>query len=113
MFTAQNVDYADGHQALWIHLEAGKGQDAARLQQTVLERVIQGLESVNQEFREMRRVIMSTQGQDGFERQVQIQVLPFGHRRFKREPGEFKNRYVLRPVLMNTVFDLVHDPADL
>ncbi len=113
MFTAQNVDYADGHQALWIHLEAGKGQDAARLQQTVLERVIQGLESVNQEFREMRRVIMSTQGQDGFERQVQIRVLPFGHRRFKREPGEFKNRYVLRPVLMNTVFDLVHDPADL
>ncbi len=109
-FTAQNVDYPDGRQVLWLHLEAAKGQNLQSIEPMVAAQIVRNLEELNQEFAWNRQVLVQEQGEAGFSGQVQIRVLGYGHERFALGVGQPKYKYIWRPTQAYSPFNPAVDP---
>lgn len=110
MFTAQNLDYPDGTRTVWIHFEAGPNENVERLRETIPQEVVRMLGSMNPEFRHLREVMLRDGGEERFKREVQIRLLPHGHPRFQRDPGQVKHRYIYRPRQIEGKMTRLQDP---
>jgi len=110
LFTAQSIDYRDGHRTFWIHFEAVPGVDPFSLQAAVASQAVEILVSVNSEFAHRRQLLLDEGGEERFQRTVQIRVLPHGHHRFQRRPGQIKFSYVRKPQFLNADNDPRMDP---
>ncbi len=109
-FTAQSVDYIDGHRVLWLHFEANAGQNAEQIQVVAAKQLVTGLAEINQEFKTLREQILLDEGERGFREQVQVKILPYNHSRFSEQDDQFKNQYIYRPSRCETALDLDFDP---
>jgi len=96
-FTAQSMDYRDGERMFWVHFEANRGEDLSALQSRVAAEGIEILASINGEFAHRRELLLREGGKTQFRRTFQIRVLPYGHPRFEREPGQRKHNYIRKP----------------
>ncbi|MEA3309446.1 MAG: hypothetical protein U9Q70_08035 [Chloroflexota bacterium] len=110
-FTAQGVDYRGGERVFWVHFEAQRAVDLAALQRRVALEAVEILESVNREFAHQRSRLLQAGGEAAFRRTFRIQVLPYGHARFQREPGQQKYRYILKPQYRDEDVESPNDPA--
>lgn len=109
-FSAQSIDYKNGERILWIHFEANRGENIINLQRMLVPKAIQIIESENAEFAQHRAMLLDEGGEDRFVRTVQIKVLPYGHSRFNRKPGQRKNKYIYQPYYIDKVSDHSLDP---
>jgi hypothetical protein len=110
MFTAQSIDYRDGARIFWIHFEAEQRKDVVALQSNLVAQAVPIIESVNAEFARHREMLLEQGGEELFLRTVQIRVLPYGHPRFQREPGQIKHKYIRPPLYIDRESDHLLDP---
>jgi hypothetical protein len=109
-FTAQSIDYRDGERMFWVHFEANRGEDLLALQSRVPGEVVEILASINGEFAHRRERLLREGGEERFQRTFQIRVLPYGHPRFERAPGQRKYSYIRKPKYIDKDSTLRADP---
>ncbi len=109
-FTAQSIDYRDGERVFWVHFEANRSQDLLDLQSRIKTEVVEILASINGEFAHRRELLLREGGEERFQRTFQIRVLPYGHPRFEREPGQRKHNYIRKPQYIDEDSTVRADP---